>query len=433
MYWQQEYECMAREELLQFQLERLQSTLTRVSRNVPFYRGKFEELDIDSDDFRSLDDLKRLPFTTKTDIRDNYPYGLFAVPLREVVRLHSSTGTTGASIVVGYTRNDIHKWSDLAARVLCAGGVTKDDLVQIAFNYGLFTGGFGLHYGTEHIGASVIPSSGGNARGQIRIMQDYRTTALACTPSYALHLADVMDEMGVDMNSLHLKHGLFGAEPWSEAMRAEIEERLKITATDNYGVSEVMGPGVAGECLERAGMHVNEDHFLVEILNPSSGEPVADGEIGELVITTLAKEAFPMIRFRTGDLTRILPEPCPCGRTLCRIEKILGRCDDTLIIRGIAVSPSQVEAVVQELEQPTPTFQMVVERGEDHLDKATVYVEASESLLYDSVKQAQALIEGLRRRLAADLGIHFEVVLVGKKSLEREEGEVRRVIDRRSF
>jgi phenylacetate-CoA ligase len=312
------------------------------------------------------------------------------------------------------------------------GGMTRDDVVQIAFHYGLFTGGFGLHYGAETLGASVIPSSGGNARKQIMIMQDYRTTALCCTPSYALHLADTMEEMGVNPNSLHLKWGLFGAEAWSEAMREEIQNRLKVTATDNYGISEVMGPGIAGECLERQGLHVNEDHFLFEIVHPETGEPVPDGEVGELVITTLTKEAFPMIRFRTGDLTRVLPDVCPCGRRFRRIARIIGRSDDMLIIRGVNVFPLQVETVLLAMEGAEPHYQIVLER-EGRLDKATVFLEVSENLLFDRMRVAREALEGIKRKLASELGVAMDVVFVGRKTLERTEGKIRRVVDRRQL
>ncbi len=432
MFWQAEYECMDRDELAQLQLERLQSTLNRVARNVPFYRARFEALDIDPDDFYSLDDVRRLPFTTKADIRDNYPYGLFAVPLREVVRLHSSSGATGKPTVVGYTRNDVSKWSDLVARVLCAGGLDRDDVLQIAFGYGLFTGGFGLHYGAERLGVSVIPSSSGGGRRQIQIMQDYRTTALACTPSYALHLADLMNEMGVPLSSLSLKWGLFGAAAWSEAMRAEIQERLGVVATDNYGVSEIMGPGVAGECLEQSGLHVNEDHFLLEIIDPESGEPVVDGEVGELALTTLTKEAFPMVRFRTGDLTRRIPGICGCGRTLARIDRIMGRTDDMLIIKGVNVFPSQVEDVLMRIENAEPHYRIEIDR-DGHLDRATVFVEVSQDFAFDLAGKHQELIETVKRRLASELGVTFEVKLAEPKSMDRSGAKIKRVFDRREL
>lgn len=432
MYWEQEYECMTHDDLQQLQLERLQSTLFRVATHVPFYRQKFKELGIDPDGFRSLEELKSLPFTTKQDLRDNYPYGLFAVPLRDVVRVHASSGTTGQATVVGYTANDIKRWSNLTARVLTAAGVTKDDVVQIAFGYGMFTGGFGLHYGAERVGASVIPISSGNTKRQLQIMQDFRTTALVCTPSYALLLADAMEELNINRNALCLKFGLFGGEPWSEAMRAEIQNRLNIIATDNYGLSEVMGPGVAGECQERHGLHLNEDHFLVEVINPETLEPVAPGEIGELVITTLTKEAFPVIRYRTRDLTRLIPEPCPCGRTLTRMERVLGRSDDMLIIKGVNVYPSQIEAVLFEIEGTKPHYQIVVER-DGRLDKITVLVEVIESIFFDEMKKQRQLIDEIKRRLASELGIGVEVKLVEEKSLERSEGKAKRVIDKRKL
>jgi len=430
MYFEPKIETMSREELRRLQLERLQATLTRVSRNVPHYRKRFAEMGIDPDGFLSLDDVRRLPFTTKKDLRDSYPYGLFAVPLRDVVRLHASSGTTGKPTVVGYTRNDVKRWSTLVARVLTAGGAGRDDVVQISLGYGLFTGGIGFHYGAEAIGAAVIPASSGNTRRQAMIMEDYRTTTLVCTPSYALHLAEALDELDINANALSLRHGLFGAETWTEAMRQQIESRLKLTATDNYGLSEIMGPGVAGECLERGGMHVNEDHFLMEIVDPATGEPVAEGECGELVLTTLTKEAFPMIRFRTGDLTRILPGDCPCGRTFRRIGRILGRSDDMLIIRGTNVFPSQIEAVLLEVEGMTPHYRVVVER-QGALDEATVEVEATESVFLDRISEHQNLVERLKKRLASELGVSFRVRLVEPKSLERTDGKVKRVLDRR--
>jgi phenylacetate-CoA ligase len=432
MYWEPEKETMEREELEQLQLERLEATLSRVQMNVPFYRRKFDELGIDTDDIRSIGDIRKLPFTTKNDLRDNYPYGLFAVPLREVVRIHASSGTTGMSTVVGYPTNDIKTGSNLVARVLTAGGITKDDVIQIAFGYGLFTGGFGIHYGAEKVGASVIPISSGNTARQIKIMQDFKTTALICTPSYALLIADTIMEMGISINSLSLKYGLFGAEPWSEAMRKEIQEKLKIVATDNYGLSEVMGPGVAGECLERNGLHINEDHFLVEIINPETLEPVAPGETGELVITTLTKEAFPVIRFRTRDLTRLIPSPCPCGRKFMRMNRVMGRTDDMLIIKGVNVFPSQIEHVLFDIEGTEPHYQIIVDR-KGALDDVTVKVEVSESIFFDEMKKQNELMDLIKRRLASELGIGVSVKLVEKKSIERSEGKAKRVIDLRKI
>ena len=432
MYWESEKECMPREELEQLQLERLQSTLYRVGTHVPFYKQKFDEMKLDYESFSSLDDIRKLPFTYKQDLRDSYPYGLFAVPLSEVVRLHSSSGTTGQATVVGYTRNDIKNWSNLVARVLCAAGLTADDVIQIAFGYGLFTGGFGLHYGAERLGASVIPISAGNTNRQIQIMQDFKTTALVCTPSYALNIVDVMFDMGINPAGLSLKFGLFGAEPWSEAMRLEINEKLGIQSTDNYGLSEIMGPGVAGECSESNGLHINEDHFLVEILDPDTMEPVEPGEVGELVITTLTKEAFPMIRYRTRDLTRFIPDPCPCGRTFRRMQRILGRTDDMLIIKGVNVFPTQIESVLFNIDGTEPHYRIIVER-ENHQDRATVLVEVKESLFSDQMRKQRELIDTIRKQLSSELGIGVAVKLVEEKTLERFEGKGQRVIDKRKI
>jgi len=432
MYWQEDKECMTREDLEQLQLERLQSTLYRVGTHVPFYRQKFGDMKLDYGAFGSLEDLRRLPFTTKQDLRDNYPYGLFAVPLREVVRVHSSSGTTGAATVVGYTKNDINNWSDLVARILCAAGLTADDVIQIAFGYGLFTGGFGLHYGAERLGASVIPISAGNTKRQIQIMQDFKTTALVCTPSYALKMVDVMMDMGINPAGLSLKYGLFGAEPWSEAMRVELNEKLGIIATDNYGLSEVMGPGVAGECQECNGLHINEDHFLVEILNPETLEPVEDGEVGELVITTLTKEAFPVIRYRTRDLTHFITEECPCGRSFKRISRIIGRTDDMLIIKGVNVFPTQIESVLCEIEGTEPHYRIIVDR-ENHVDRITVQVEVGESLFFHEMRKQRGLVDKIKARLASELGIGVDVKLVEEKSLARFIGKGDRVIDNRKL
>ncbi len=432
MYWQEDKECLPRQELETLQLERLKKIINKVGTQVPFYRNKFKELKVDPEKITSFDDLKRLPFTMKQDLRDNYPYGLFAVPLRDVVRVHSSSGTTGMATVVGYSKNDIVNWSDLVARILCGAGVTPDDVIQIAFGYGLFTGGFGLHYGAERLGASVIPISAGNTKRQIQIMQDFKTTALVCTPSYALKMADVMADMGINPNGMSVRYGLFGAEPWSESMRKEINERLGIRATDNYGLSEIMGPGVAGECKECNGLHINEDHFLAEVLNPDTLEPVAPGEVGELVITTLTKEAFPVIRYRTRDLTRLLLEPCPCGRTFSRMSRMMGRTDDMLIIKGVNVFPTQIETVLFEIEGTEPHYRLIVER-ENNEDKLTIMVEVVETLFFDAMKKQRALINHIKKRLATELGIGVVVKLVEERTLERFDGKGSRVIDKREL
>jgi phenylacetate-CoA ligase len=423
MVWEPEKECMQRDELRQLQLEQLQAVLARVYMHVPFYRKQFDACKVDPDDFRSLDDVRRLPFTSKADLQENYPYGLFAVPLREVVRIHASACM---STVVGYTRNDIKTWSNLVARVLCAGGVGKDDVVQIAYGYDLSTGGFGIHYGAERIGASVIPTSTGNTARQIKIMRDFKTTALVCTPSYALLIAETIHKQGINPGVLSLKYGLFGGEPWSEAVRQEIQDKLHIVATDNYGVSEVMGPGVASECIERNGLHINEDHFLVEVVDPRTLNPLPVGETGELVITTLTKEAFPVIRFRTRDLTSLLAEPCPCGRKTMRMARVAGRSDDVLIIRGTKVSPSQIATLLGEIEGQVPPHQVVVERP-GALDEVTVLIAPGESGAFDELRKQHERLAAIERRLSSELGLTVNVKLVERKSVESGP----RVLDKR--
>ena len=428
--WDPTHECMPRPELEQLQLERLQATLNRAYKNVTCYRHKFDAHGIIPEDVVSLEDLQRLPFTTKEDLRVNYPYGMFAVPLREVVRIHSSSGTTGKPTVVGYTKNDIKTWSNLVARVLTAAGVTHDDVVQIAFGYGLFTGAFGLHYGAEAIGASVIPMGGGNTEKQIMIMQDYKTSALVCTPSYALTIADRMERMGVDPKSLSLKVGLFGSEPWSESLRREIEGRLFINATDNYGLSEIIGPGVAGECECKCGMHIFEDTFIAEIIDPETGVVLPPGSVGELVLTTLTKEAFPMIRYRTRDITSLDHEPCACGRTLVRMKKTMGRSDDMLIIKGVNVFPSQIEEVLVAIEGCEPHYQLIVDR-KGALDALEVQIEVTENIFFDEMKLQRAFLEKVEKQIESVLGVGVTVKLVEPKSIPRYEGKASRVIDRR--
>ncbi len=430
MIWDKEKECMEREELAHLQLERLQSTIHRVYRNVPFYRRMFDKNGIDPDSFSSLEEIGKIPFTTKNDLRENYPYGLFAVPLREVVRIHTSSGTTGMPIVVGYTKNDLKIWTELVARVLTAGGITKDDVIQIAFNYGLFTGAFGFHYGAEKIGASVIPISIENPKKQIKILQDYKTTALLSTPSYALLIANTLIEMDINPNFLSLRFGLFGAEPWSERMRQEIEEKLKIVATDNYGLSEIMGPGVAGECLEKKGLHLQEDHFFFEIIDPHSLEPVKEGEVGELVVTTLMKEAFPVLRFRTGDLTRFLPGECPCGRTFKRIDRIMGRSDDMIIIRGMKIFPSQIEAILYEIEGRQPNYQIILERHAG-IDQMTILLEMSEDIFSDVMREQTQLINTIKEKIIFELGLPVNVKLVEKRTIEKVGEKIKRIINNR--
>jgi phenylacetate-CoA ligase len=421
---------MEREELAMLQFTRLRDTLNRAYRNVPCYQNKFRTLGLVPEDIKGLSDLPLIPFTTKEDLRLNYPYGMFAVPLREVVRIHSSSGTTGKPTVVGYTRHDLNTWSELVARFMTAAGVTEDDIVHIAFGYGLFTGAFGLHYGAERIGASVIPMSSGNTDKQIMIMQDYRSTAVVCTPSYAMTMADRMEKLGIDPASLALKVGLFGAEPWSEEMRREIEQRLGIIATDNYGLSEVMGPGIAGECLHRCGMHIFEDHFIAEIIDPETGEVLPPGATGELVLTSITKEAFPMLRYRTRDITRLDYTPCACGRTHVRMKKTMGRSDDMLIIKGVNVFPTQIEEVLFQVEGCEPHYQLVIER-EGTMDSLEVQVEVNEAIFFDEMKKQRAFVDLLEKRLFSALGVGAKVKLVEPSSMPRHEGKAKRVIDRR--
>ncbi len=431
MIYNIDHETMPRESLEVIQLRRLQTTLERVYAAVPFYRKKFQEAGITPSDIRSLEDIRRLPFTTKQDLRDNYPYGMFAVPMDNVVRIHASSGTTGKPTVVGYTARDIGTWAELMARALAAGGASRGDIIHNAYGYGLFTGGLGVHYGAEKLGASVIPISGGNTKRQILIMKDFRPTILTCTPSYALHLGEVAEEMGIDFNELHFKSGVFGAEPWSEEMRQEIERKLSLSAVDIYGLSEVLGPGVAVECLEaKNGLHIAEDHFLAEIIDPDTGESLSDGERGELVFTSITKEAFPVIRYRTRDISVLNREPCICGRTHVRMSRVTGRSDDMLIIRGVNVFPSQIESVLMEIEGVEPHYQLVVDR-QDNLDLLTVRVEVNEEVFSDEVRGLQVLEKKISKNIKEYLGISAKVKLVEPKTIERSEGKAKRVIDNR--
>jgi phenylacetate-CoA ligase len=427
--WDREYECMSRDELTQLQLERLQATLNRVYKNVAFYRKKFKEIGFEPEDLFELNDLRKLPYTCSKDISDGYPYDLFAVPLREVVRVHSSTGTS-KPVVVGYTRQDLRHWSQLVARILTAGGVTADDVVQVTLNYGLLTGGLGVHYGAELIGSSVLPTSVGRTERQVKIMKDYRTTALVATPSYALVIADRMEEMGIDAKTLTLRYAMLAGEPWTEAMRAEIESRIYVKATDNYGLSEIMGPGVAGECLYQDGMHINEDHFIVEVIDSESGEPLEPGQMGELVITTLTKEAFPLIRFRTADVCSLQYEPCQCGRTLVRMSRVVGRSDQVIIIKGINIIPNRVGDIIQEIQGTRPPYQLVVNR-EGNLDRLTILVEVSEKFFFDTIRDQRSVVDVIREKLSGELGILLRVVLVESGSIQREEETSPGVVDRR--
>jgi phenylacetate-CoA ligase len=432
MIWNEKIESATREEMRSIQSKRLKDTVQRIYHAVPSYRKKMQEIGLTPHDIKSIDDLNRLPFTTKADLRENYPFGLFTVPMSEIVRLHASSGTTGKPTVVGYTRSDIQMWAEVVTRSLCMAGVHHNDIVQIAYGYGLFTGGLGLHYGTENLGASVIPISGGNTTKQIQLMEDFGSTVICCTPSYALNIAEVMREKGVNPENLKLRVGVFGAEPWTEAMRKEIESKLGIKAIDIYGLSEIVGPGVSCECEHQCGMHINEDHFLPEIIDPETLEPVAPGEMGELVFTTITKEGMPLIRYRTRDLTRLIDEPCSCGRTLVRMVKCKGRSDDMLIIRGVNVFPSQIETVLLQMSEVEPHYLLIVER-EGTLDTMTLMVEVQEQFFSDEVKKLQELRMKITRQLESVLGISVNVKLVEPKTIERTAGKAQRVIDKRSL
>ncbi|HET6450805.1 MAG TPA: phenylacetate--CoA ligase [Spirochaetia bacterium] len=423
MIWNEDFETMKTTEREQVQLERLQATVNRALRNVAFYRESFARAGVTGDEVRSRAHLVRLPFTTKEDLRTSYPYGMFAVPLRDIVRIHSTSGTTGTPVIVGYTRNDLKTWAECVARLLAAGGMTEHDVMQVAFTYGLFSGGFGLHAGAERVGASVIPASAGGLEKQVRTIRDFKTTALACTPSYASAIAGAMTEAGLSREQHSLRVGFFGAEPWSEGLRARLESSLGITALDNYGLTEVLGPGISFECERREGLHVNEDHFVAEVVDPATGEVRADGIDGELVLTTITKEGFPVIRYRTGDLCSLTREPCPCGRTFARMSRIQGRIDDLIIMGAVKVFPSQIEQVILDVEGATPDYQIVVDRagGTDSLE-----------IRVEMAGPAPAITQRISRKLGALLDTPVTVTPVPPLALARPEGgKVRRVVDKR--
>lgn len=432
MIWNKKFECMPRKDMREWQGERLKEVVKKVYHDVPFYKNKMQEMNITPADINTVDDLKKLPFTDKDDLRDNYPYDLFTPNMSEIVRVHASSGTTGKPTVVGYTRKDISTWAEVVARNLYCAGINKDDFIQIAYGYGLFTGGLGLHYGSEKIGATVIPISGGNTRKQIQLLKDFGSTAIACTPSYALYLAEQLEEEGISNKELNLKVGILGAEPWTDNMRKEIEEKLGIIAVDIYGLSEVIGPGVACECQHQNGLHINEDHFIPEIIDPESGEVLPEGEKGELVFTTVTKEGLPLLRYRTKDLTRLNYETCKCERTLVRMEKCLGRSDDMLIIRGVNVFPSQIESVLLEMSETKPHYQLIVDR-KNNLDILKVLVEVEDQFFSDEIKKLEALTSKIQDNLKSTLGLTAKVKLVEPKTLERSEGKSQRVIDRRKL
>lgn len=425
-------ETMSRDQMRVVQSERLRDTVERVYYNIPYYRQRMQEMGLAPEDIKSVDDLKHLPFTTKSDIRDNYPFGLFAVPMSEIIRIHASSGTTGKATVVGYTRHDVGIWSEVMARTFTAAGAGKSDFIQIAYGYGLFTGGLGAHYGGEKIGATVIPISGGNTKRQLQLMEDFGTTVLACTPSYAAYLAETIEESGISRDKLKLRVGVFGAEPWTENMRREIEKRLRIKAIDIYGLSEVIGPGVSFECEHQCGLHINEDHFIPEIIDPDTLEVLPEGELGELVFTTITKEGLPLIRYRTRDLTRLNFDKCACGRTIVRMNKCTGRSDDMLIIRGVNLFPSQIESVLMEMDETTPHYLLVVDRV-NNLDTLELQLEVEDRFYSDTIGELQALRKKITHAVESATGLSVNVKLVEPKTIERSEGKAKRVIDKRKL
>lgn len=429
-YFQKEIECMPRKQMQELQLERLKATVSNVYENVPMYRKRFDEIGLKPSDIQTLKDLEKIPFTVKDDLRDNYPFDMFAVPMKKIVRVHASSGTTGKPTVVGYTKKDLDVWSDLIARLIYQVGGSEDDVAQVAFGYGLFTGAFGLHYGLEKVGAAVVPTSSGNTEKQIMLMQDFKTTLLVSTPSYALYMSEVLEEMGLTKKDIHLKIGMFGAEGHSEEMRAVLEDKFGILATENYGLSEIMGPGVSGDCIHKKGLHIQEDCFIAEIIDPKTGEVLPMGETGELVITTINKEGIPVLRYRTKDITYLIDEPCKCGRTLTRMAKVQGRSDDMLIIKGVNVFPSQVESVLVGMEHISPNYQLVVSR-KGYTDMLEVRVELVDNNLLESFAELEKLEKEIEHKLHVVLGLSAKIKLVEPKSIERSMGKAKRVIDNR--
>lgn len=430
MIWNPNKECMPREQLRELQGKRLQKLVAYVYHNVPFYRHKMQEMDLMPEDIRSIDDIVKLPFTTKQDLRDNYPYGLMAAPKSEVVRVHASSGTTGNPTIVGYTRKDLAIWSEVMSRCLSAYGVTREDTFSVSYGYGLFTGGLGAHYGVENLGATVIPASTGNTEKHVRLIRDLKITGIACTPSYALYLAETVDKMDINKNDLSLRIGAFGAEPWTEHMRQEIQERLGLKGYNLYGLSEIMGPGVSCECEAQHGSHIHEDHFYPEIIDSVTLEPLPIGEQGELVFTTLTKEGMPLLRYRTKDLTSLMPGECACGRTSVRMTPIMGRSDDMLIIRGINVFPSQVESVILSMKEFEPRYMLVVDRV-NNLDTLQVQVEVRRDYFNDDIGGMLALRKQLADKLKSVLSISADVKLMEPNSIQRSQGKSQRVIDKR--
>ncbi len=418
--------------LRDLQSRRLRQVVRRAYENVAVYRRRMDDAGVRPEQFRAIDDIAALPFTVKADLRDSYPFGLFACPMHDVVRLHASSGTTGKPIVVAYTKRDVEVWAEVIARALASFGLHEGDVIQNSYGYGLFTGGLGLHYGAETLGATVIPASGGNTDRQIMIMKDFGVSAICCTPSYFLHLMERAGELGVDFKTLPLRAGVFGAEPWTEAMRQRIQQTAGIQAFDIYGLSEIIGPGVGAECRAQHGLHIFEDHFYPEIIDPATGDPLPDGHEGELVLTTLSKEAMPMIRYRTRDVTTIFAEPCPCGRTIRKIERILRRSDDMFIIRGVNVFPSQIETALLAVEDTLPHYQIVLAR-EKGLDQIEVRIEVTPEMFSDRVSALESLQDRIARQIEHTLGIRVAVSLVEPHTIQRSEGKAKRVVDNRQI
>ncbi len=424
---------MGSDSLRKLQVDALVRQLKNVYKHVPFYRKKFDDAGVKPGDVTALEDLAKIPFTTKDELRQTYPFGLFAVDPSEIVEIHTSSGTTGTPVVGAYTLNDIDTWGESTARTLAMAGTERGDVVQNAYGYGLFTGGLGIHYGARKIGANVIPVSAGNTKRQLMIMRDFGTTVLTCTPSYSLFLAEVAAEEGIDFKELRVKAGCFGAEPWSDNMRIEIEEKLSLSAHDIYGLTEIIGPGVSSECETKDGLHINEDLFYPEIIDPVSGEVLPDGEKGELVFTTLTKEGTPILRYRTRDITYLTRGTCTCGRTLVKMHRLLGRTDDMLIIRGVNVFPSQIEHVLMHIEETEPHYQIVVDRGASRLDEVEIHVEVEETFFSDETKNLEKIREKIEYEIKSELGIGARVKLVEPKSIERSMGKAKRVIDKRQL
>ncbi len=431
MFFQKEIETMSRKQIEEIQLERLKYTVNYCYTHVPFYKKKLDDAGVSPDQIKTLDDIRRIPPTTKADLRDNYPFGLFAVPMKEIVRIHASSGTTGKPTVVGYTKHDLDMWSDCMARLCAAAGATADDIVQISFGYGMFTGALGLHYGLEKLGCAVVPNSSGNTEKALMYMRDFKTTALVATPSYALYMAETAKSLDYPMSDYHLRLGLFGSEGCTPEMRTQIENGWGLFATDNYGMSELMGPGVSGECTERCGLHINEDYFLAEIIDPNTLEVLGEGETGEVLITTLTKEGIPLLRYRTRDISRIVYEPCKCGRTFARMDKIKGRSDDMLKIRGVNVFPSQIESVLVGMDKVSPHYQLIVRR-EGFADTLEIQVELSDTSLLESFGKIQELQNKIKHNVHTVLGIQCKVSIVEPNTIERFVGKAKRVVDLRN-